>query len=619
MRRLAGVAGFILMGARGLVAQDLPVLHSARLQASATEIRMTWPIAATQTVTDQVDATGRQLSLLISGARTTGEVLRQVRRAGIVSVALHPMGDTAVRAVVVLSGLRPYRVVRDSTSLTLAVDGTGEELTPIELSLDPAPTVVKVETGAVAAAKTKDPNDEESTTADTRTRERLAAWEIATPEHISMMWDHVALRDVLALFGRLTNHSVVPGVGVDSVSVTGDYRDAKWSDALKSLARIYNLRLRVGEGDILTVEQAAAIAKSEETAQMESRVFRLSYTTDVTELATMLKSHGTKRGSITALPERQSLLVNDVPDAMDRIAQLVKVLDRPMRQVRISYMVVSVDKSVASDLGFLYDAPSRMAGGNALGAAQNALMGQGASGQQGSSGTSGTGTQTWNVNQQNVSTAAAMPMPSITSPSLQLLVTGLLGGQSITALMQALESRSLARVVARQTGTVYEGKQFSGNSGEETPLRVQSVTGSSTSGSPTGGASGSGGAGQASGVPMNAVERVSTGIKLEATPRIEPDDAISLDIAVERSSAVPSGIGDAGVQFLRNTYKTSLRAKNGETLVLGGLRDRVESDNVTGVPFLMHLPLIGRLFRTTTKNSTESELILLVTAQIIEN
>jgi type II secretory pathway component GspD/PulD (secretin) len=293
-----------------------------------------------------------------------------------------------------------------------------------------------------------------------------------------------------------------------------------------------------------------------------------------------------------------------------------------MRQVRISYMVVSVDKSVASDLGFLYDAPSRAANGNALGAAQNALTAaaSGASGSSGTSGgTSGTTTQTFNVNPNAATGALAMPSPPITSPSLQLLFTSLLGGQSITTLMQALESKSLARVVARQTGTVYEGKQFSGNSGEETPLRVQSVTGSSTSGSPSGGASGSGGGGTASGVPMNAVERVSTGIKLDATPRIEPDDAISLDIAVERSSAVPSGIGDAGVQFLRNTYKTSLRAKNGETLVLGGLRDRTESNNVTGVPFLMNLPLIGRLFRTTTKNSTESELLLLVTAQIIEN
>ena len=100
--------------------------------------------------------------------------------------------------------------------------------------------------------------------------------------------------------------------------------------------------------------------------------------------------------------------------------------------------------------------------------------------------------------------------------------------------------------------------------------------------------------------------------------RIQGDDVVSVRLRVERSSAVPSGIGDAGVEFQQTIYETSLRLHTGRTGVMGGLREILETKTESGVPGLMHLPGIGRLFRSTQSSGADRELVVLLTAVIVE-
>ena len=206
----------------------------------------------------------------------------------------------------------------------------------------------------------------------------------------------------------------------------------------------------------------------------------------------------------------------------------------------------------------------------------------------------------------------------MTSPALRVLLSGLAGNFSIAGLVQALESHRFARVVARQSGLVKDGDEFQGNSGERTPLRSVGVIGSN-GGVQTPGTGGVGG-GQtgdgSNGFPFASVGLVETGIKLNVTPRVEPDSMISVDVSVERSSAIPSGIGDAGVQFVQNVYTTKFRARDGQTVVIGGLQDKVESEMQAGVPVLSSIPVLGSLFKSTSKSKAERTLVVLVTATI---
>ena len=65
--------------------------------------------------------------------------------------------------------------------------------------------------------------------------------------------------------------------------------------------------------------------------------------------------------------------------------------------------------------------------------------------------------------------------------------------------------------------------------------------------------------------------------------------------------------------------KTQVRVNNGETLVLGGIFDGDESSTVSKVPLLGDIPVLGNLFKTTTKENSKTELIIFLTPRIIDD
>jgi type IV pilus assembly protein PilQ len=82
-----------------------------------------------------------------------------------------------------------------------------------------------------------------------------------------------------------------------------------------------------------------------------------------------------------------------------------------------------------------------------------------------------------------------------------------------------------------------------------------------------------------------------------------------------RSVAI-SGISTPAIATKR--VKTQVRVNNGETLVLGGIYDAVERNNVDKVPFLGDLPVLGNLFKNTRKLDNKTELIVFLTPRIID-
>ena len=89
-------------------------------------------------------------------------------------------------------------------------------------------------------------------------------------------------------------------------------------------------------------------------------------------------------------------------------------------------------------------------------------------------------------------------------------------------------------------------------------------------------------------------------LKLEVTPQITPDDG---------ASAPPIN---------KQEVDTMILVDNGETIVLGGVYEQTKSNKVTRVPFFGDLPLVGFLFRSTSKSDDKSELLIFVTPKIVK-
>ena len=119
-------------------------------------------------------------------------------------------------------------------------------------------------------------------------------------------------------------------------------------------------------------------------------------------------------------------------------------------------------------------------------------------------------------------------------------------------------------------------------------------------------------------LPAATVQIQETGIILEATPHVTANDNILLELRAERSAPQPA---ESDVGFIFNTQNATTRVlvEDGETIVIGGLTVTDKSDVRTGIPLLMDLPLVGRLFRVNREQTIQRDLIILVTPHIVRN
>ncbi|MCP4492930.1 MAG: type IV pilus secretin PilQ, partial [Gammaproteobacteria bacterium] len=106
-------------------------------------------------------------------------------------------------------------------------------------------------------------------------------------------------------------------------------------------------------------------------------------------------------------------------------------------------------------------------------------------------------------------------------------------------------------------------------------------------------------------------------LSLEVTPQITPDDHIIMDLDVHKDT-VGTVVYAGGPSIDSRQVQSQLLVGNGQTVVLGGIYETVESTSVTRVPFFSDLPLIGNLFKTTLTTDDRSELLIFVTPKILQ-
>lgn len=163
------------------------------------------------------------------------------------------------------------------------------------------------------------------------------------------------------------------------------------------------------------------------------------------------------------------------------------------------------------------------------------------------------------------------------------------------AKLNALISDGKASVLARPNVTTLQGKEAVINIGGEEPVKTLSTTNSTVT---------------------ETVEFKESGIILRYTPRINPDGGITAVVHTEVSSPM---YVDAlkTYRYNKRSADTTVRLKDGETMVIGGLIGSEETKTLSKVPLLGDLPLLGGLFRNVKKGKSESEIMIFLTARIL--
>ncbi|MGO4703427.1 type II secretion system secretin GspD [Dyella sp. 2RAB6] len=114
----------------------------------------------------------------------------------------------------------------------------------------------------------------------------------------------------------------------------------------------------------------------------------------------------------------------------------------------------------------------------------------------------------------------------------------------------------------------------------------------------------------------NQVNYLNTGVILNVQPRVNPGGLVYLNVQQQVSSPTyPAGASNPTIS--QRSMGTQVAVQSGQTVLLGGLISQQDGTTDTGIPGLNRIPVLGRLFGSTNRNRTRTELIVLITPKVI--
>jgi general secretion pathway protein D len=293
-------------------------------------------------------------------------------------------------------------------------------------------------------------------------------------------------------------------------------------------------------------------------------------------------------GFIQADPATNSLIITAAEPLYRQLRNVIDKLDSRRAQVYIESMIVKVDAEKMADIGIQW---------------------QGISGQKGDNTIVGAGT---NYGQPNIVDLTAAIQNGRTGLAAIAVPNGLNIGilkkigdfYSIGALARFLETKTDANVLSTPNLVSLDNEEAKIVIGQNVPF----ITGSFTTG--TSGANN----------PFQTIERKDVGLTLRIKPQIGESGTIRLVIYQENSTVVPSSrLSPQGITTDKSAIETTVVVDDGQIMVLGGLLKDEYGGNVSQVPFLGDLPVVGPLFRSDNRTRTKSNLMVFLRPMVIRN
>jgi len=289
-------------------------------------------------------------------------------------------------------------------------------------------------------------------------------------------------------------------------------------------------------------------------------------------------------GKVTITPDKttNSLVIMASPSDYNNLLPVIKKLDRRSKQVYVQVLIAEISLDKTRALGV-------QAGAVAAGALGKYLQGGGFYDP----------FNTFNQLLSSSSTGTVNPISQFLSDKLADSTRPVTG----VAIIQALEANGLLNVLSTPNILTSDNKEAEIFVGENVPFQGSSntVVGSGTT---------------------TSVDRKDIGINLKLKPQISEGEYIRLDINQEISAlkdTITVGQGSTDRTTTKRSAKTSIVVKDKDTIVIGGLIQDQEQDIVRKVPLLGDIPGLGWLFKTSSKERRKTNLIILLTPQIIKD
>ncbi|HEV2181851.1 MAG TPA: AMIN domain-containing protein [Gemmatimonadaceae bacterium] len=569
-----------------------------------------------------------RIVLDLRGAKlaTAGRMYDRIARGGITNVRVAQYRDNIVRLVIDLDGQHSYTVNRTLNEVHVVLDPNGTTKTSFTAWRASAGSADSFDATPDAAPSDRDSGMSGHSTV--RLTSHDASTAASSQPRITVTYQDTDIKDVIAGFAVFSGRTIVAGKGVTG-NVSAEVRDQPWDVALRAILSSQGYAAKEDADGIISVDSYENIAKQQATEPVQTRIISVNYAR-ASSLVSTVKSLLSKdcpvgaagpngatsgsecktRGDVTADSGTNRLLVTDVPSRLEEIANYVKDLDVRTPQVSIKTKIILVDRTNIQDIGVSYDL-----GDN--GTFFNKLVQRTDPSTFKPIDTNGDGvpdavvgtpfpsnTQVINIGGNSLA-AISNATQRVVDPALSLIFSTALGKFNLTAFLDGLQEVRLSDVEAEPSIVTLDNREAQILSGEETPIRIVDLGSLSQGG--TGGTA-----------PRATVQFKETGIILKVTPHITNNRKILMTLHAERSQLQPAA-SDLGYTFLKQSADNELLVGDGETAVIGGLTTTQVQQSKSGIPLLVDLPFIGKLFGETRTQEDKTDLLILVTPHIVDD
>ncbi|WP_373888484.1 type IV pilus secretin PilQ [Massilia genomosp. 1] len=438
-------------------------------------------------------------------------------------------------------------------------------------------------------------------------------------EKISFNFQNVEVRAALQAIADISGLNIITS---DSVSgnLTLRLKEVPWDQALDVVLQAKGLDMRKNgsvlwiapKDELLTkekleLEQRAQIADLE---PLKSEIFQLNYQkAEAFRTVFGLNADGSqkedgggenrarvlsKRGSAVIDPRTNQLFITDISSKLEDLRKLIQKTDVAAKQVLIEARLVEANDGFSRNLGakigfadlrtlrggnsgYAYRGNERVAiGGNLVGIGQ-------VTGQTPDKGDGYTNTTMLNLPAANIGGNPAA--------SLAASLFSAASNRFLNLELSALEADGKGKIISSPRVVTEDKNVAVIEQGIELPYEKSTSSGATS------------------------IEWKKANLRLEVTPQITPDGNVVLEVNVNKDTK-----GDetrAGFAINTQHVQTKVMVENGGTVVLGGIYQQAETNNVTKVPLLGDLPVLGNLFKTTARTSTKTELLVFITPKIV--
>jgi type II secretory pathway component GspD/PulD (secretin) len=344
--------------------------------------------------------------------------------------------------------------------------------------------------------------------------------------------------------------------------ISANLKDITIDEALNAILGVNGYRF-VRKDNIIYVIKANDI-------ETQAQAFHLSFLTAL-DAKQILSKTISKRGDIQINDATNSMVVVDLPEYIEKVKQVLAEIDKAPIQVLIEAKVVDMQAKAFENLGTTINAafdPKGEAAGGIFG-----------------------GTSSVN---ENLTVVTSMAGPSSDVPGNQLRLIPTFKSLSLDVKIDALIQKNRAHVLASPSIATLNGKEAKIIIGERFPYLETTTT-------PTGN--------------TQTTRFIDVGTSLKVTPMVSPDGWITMKVHPEVSSVSASLA--AGPRITTREADSTIRVRDNETIIIGGLINKKDDRTKGGVPFLRSIPVVGWIFSKRSSDLEETELTVFITPHII--